>query len=96
MFLIRKHKPPIQTPLFAIVFEESRGGVGDIYLINKKAFLRVVQENLSLFRVFLDKEISPQKLLQSVLEKGFLQSLSWKSCSLWNSFWTWSSKCFGF
>ena len=72
--ILRTCRQPIESACFAIVFEKTSRGE-DIYLINKKAFLNAVERNLSLFQTLLEKKLTPQELLQDILQKGLFEPL---------------------
>ena len=68
--LAQRYEKGLDAPNFAIVVEHL-SPESFIYLINKKAFLNVVEQNIKIFRDVLGQDISPGKLLKSVQDKNF-------------------------
>jgi hypothetical protein len=68
-FLVRKYEEKLNVPNFVFVIE---GDINDasLYLVNKKAFLNTVQQNLSIFRNILGNDITPDGLLHSIMSKN--------------------------
>ena len=67
--LAQRYEKRLNAPQFAIVIEDNFPS-RFIYLINKKAFLCTVEQNLSIFRSLLGNNISPSSLLNTVLDKN--------------------------
>lgn len=67
--LAQRYEKKLNAPHFAIVVEDFASHFS-IYLVNKRAFINTVQENILIFRSTLGDSITPGSLLSSVLDKN--------------------------
>jgi hypothetical protein len=64
---IRKYNSLLNTHNFAVILDQDFSGPC-LYLVNKRAFINAVQNNITLFRDVLGKNVTPEQLLSVVIE----------------------------
>lgn len=64
------HQKDLVSSNYAILFEHDITNPF-VYVINKRAFVDAVEENISIFRKILGERVSPQTLLDSITSKKF-------------------------
>ena len=68
--LVRRYKEKLNTPHFALLFDHELG-TDYIWLVNKKAFRRTVQQNIAIFRYVLGEDVTPDSLLDLLTNKNY-------------------------
>ena len=66
--LLRKYEKSLRSKNF-IVLLEANEEMPSVFLVNKKAFLKVVRENITIFQDVLGSDITPEGLLKDIEEK---------------------------
>ncbi len=66
--LLSKYEKNLNSQKFLVLLEENQE-MPWIYLVNKRDFLRVVRENLTIFQEVLRTDITPEGLLRDIEEK---------------------------
>ena len=67
--LLRRVEKKLHTVNFIILLEDVPGETF-LYLVNKKAFLNVVHQNIAIFRTVLGSAVTPKSLLHTIEKKA--------------------------